>query len=406
MTHLLKTKFALAVIVFSLLSVLVGASKAFQFEPGRFPFLSWTGWTIKSFLESTERSNVLFLGSSLVLVPLDGVDADFLGRKIDGSQHHNSCYFESKFKEATGLDVKSFTFALPGEMPSDAYLVVNNLLTQNKKPDVIVYGVGPRDFLDNLLPSPSATDPYRFLSRFGNLDPVASRMMPDWLERFNYELGKLFYVYGQRIDLADWATNKCVGLVNSILPLPKDKQAMSFDDRRLLAPEYRPCEVLAGQALFRPSTPKEWANFSDNLAEYKKRYGKLKWDTYLTQLSFFAETLEAARRKNIRVVVVMMPITDINRSLLSDFNWNLYCKSVSTMANRKGASVIDLSETDYFQRSDFMDTVHLHSLGGRKWLDVVVASMSGNDKVLSALKYSTAKSGAARIAKEGGETQL
>lgn len=386
MIAFLKTKFAVAVLVLLLSSAAITQSKIIRIMPDNFPFLSWTAWTIKSFLESKKTPDVVFLGSSLVLVPLDGVDADFLSRKVDGSQHHHSCYFESGFKAATGVDVTSFTFALPGEMPSDAFLIVDNLLKGAKKPKVIVYGVGPRDFLDNLLPSPSATDPFRFLSRFGEIDPIASRTMPDWPERLSYELGKWVFFYGQREALATGAVTEFSRLANKLVPLPRGCQVISADDRRLLAPEYRPCEVGPGQALFRPSTTKDWTSFSsDNISEYKKRYAKLKWNTYLTQMEFFADTLESARRKGITTVVVMMPVTDINRSLLSDLNWNAYRKGVLGLAQRKGAAVIDLSETDYFERSDFMDTVHLHSLGGRKWLDLLVSSLSLNRQVLYAL---------------------
>lgn len=397
-----STRFVVAFVVFSLISVAANYSNLVLSLPDQFPFLSWSGWTIKDFLERRDCPNVVFLGSSLVLVPIDGIDADYLGRKIDGSQHHHSCYFEDKFKQSTGLDVKSFNFALPGEMPSDAFLIVSNLLKGEKKPEVIIYGLGPRDFLDNLLPSPAATDPFRFLSRFGNIDSIAGRTMPDWADRFSYELGKLFYTYGKKDDLVGYALKGCRQFVDALVPLPKGANLLTYDDRHLLVPEYRPCEVFPGQAMFRPSTAKEWSAFSDNLAEYKKRYAKLKWDTYLTQMEFFADTLACARKRGIRFVVVTMPVTDINRSLLSDLNWNVYRQGVLAMAKRKGATIVDLSESTAFKRSDFMDTVHLHSLGGRKWLDLVVDRLSTNKQVLSALNQGGEKA-ASKIAGRGGQ---
>lgn len=380
---LATSRFAIALAIFWVLNAGLAAGRIGFAAPVDFPVLSWTGWTVKQFLETTTRPEIVFLGSSLVLVPLDGVDADFLNRKIDGSQHHHSAYFEDKWKTLTGIDAKTYTFALPGEMPSDAFLIVKNLLQGRKQPDVIVYGVGPRDFLDNLLPSPSATDPYKYLSRFGSVDPVASRVMPDWQERMNYELGKIFCIYGNRDDISAKASQTLATMLSPIFPSNK---TITFDERHALIPDYHPCEVCAGTSYFRPTTPAERTTFADNLGEYKKRYANLKWSTYLTQMEFFADTLQTAKDRGIKTVVVAMPITDLNRSLLSEKSWHAYRNGVLAMAKAKGASIVDLSESADFKRSDFMDTVHLHSGGGKRWLDVVSEKMAADSQVLKAMK--------------------
>jgi hypothetical protein len=386
---LVHSRFFAALFLFWLLNLGLAATRTGFGAPEDFPVLSWTGWTVKQFLGEPERSNVVFLGSSLVLVPLDGVDADYLNRKVDGSQHHHSAYFENRWEALTGSKTKTYTFALPGEMPSDAYLIVKNLLKGTKQPDVIVYGVGPRDFLDNLLPSPSATDPFKYLSRFGSIEPIASRVMPDWQERMNFELGRVFCLYGNREQLSASGAKLASSILQKSFP---NVGTISYDDRHLLIPEYHPCEVCAGQAFFRPTTPKERETFADNIAEYKKRYGTLKWDTYLTQMEFFGDTLQEARKRGIKTVVVSMPITDLNRSLLNDKSWLAYRDGVLLMAKRKGAVVVDLSESKLFSRSDFMDTVHLHSGGGKRWLDLVSEAMAAEPKIVSTLSLDVAQS--------------
>lgn len=347
--------------------------------------MSWTTWTISDFLKQEKRTDVVFLGSSLMLVPMGGVEADYLGERIDGSQHHRFCYFDDKFREKTGLELRSFNFALPGEMPSDAYLIVKNLLNGNRKPELIVYGVGPRDFLDNILPSPSATDPYRYLSRFGDIAPVAERMMPGWMQRLDFELGKTSYFYGRRAEITQCADFAARSILNALLPIPANSKPMDFDNRRLLLPEYRPWEILAGQAWFRPTLRTERGNFVDNLDEYRKRYGKMKWDTYISQMRFFADTLNESNKKGIKVVVAIMPITELNRSLLSNLSWNAYRSGVIALAKRKGATVVDFSESREFTLSDFGDTVHLHSAGGKHFFDSLMARMAKDKAVLTAL---------------------
>lgn len=401
MKGLLKTRFAAAMLTFFVIAAIAGYFRFASSPPESFPVMSWTGWTITDFLKRP-KANMVFLGSSLMLVPLDGVDADYLNKRVDGSQHHHSVYFEDMLWEKTGLKLNTFNFALPGEMPSDGYLIVKNLLTGPKKPDVIVYGLGPRDFLDNMLPSPSATDPYRFLSRFGDITPIADRVMPDWFQKFDFDLGKLCYFYGQRADLSANGTEVAEKLLNKVVPLPSNAKTISFDDRRCIMPDFHPCQILAGQAWFRPSTAKDRATFVDNLSEYRKRYATMKWDTYISQMQFFADTLKLAHDNGIKVVVVTMPITELNRSLLSGLSWDAYRNGVIAMAKQKGATVLDFSNSKDFTQSDFGDTVHLHAGGGKRLFDMIIARMAADKNVASILAASAAGSSSQHVAARGG----
>lgn len=320
-----------------------------------------------------------------MLVPLSGVDADHLNRRLDGAEHHHSTYFQDQFKQRTGYSIDTFNFALPGEMPSDAFMITDFLLTR-KRPNVIVYGVGPRDFTDNLLPSPASTDPYRFLSRFDDVSPHASLMMPDWQERLSFELGKLVPFYGQRADFGKNFQQLATNAIDVAVPLPKGAQPISADARHALVPEYMPTQLGKGQAFFRPTTLAERKHFTDNLEEYRKRYAKLKKKTFDTQLAFFEKGLQSARRAGIHPVIVAMPITDINRQLLPDSTWNLYRESVRRTAADNDATFVDFSESKDFVRDDFCDTVHLHSGGGKKLLDKIIESISADERVLSAVR--------------------
>ncbi len=399
MKGLFKTRILAALLLFSVAGAFSAAFEFGKQRPENFPFMSWTGWTINDFLKQEKCPELVFLGSSLVLVPLDGVDADYLNRRVDGSQHHHSAFFEKKLSEKTGINFKSFNFALPGEMPSDAYLIVNNLFKGNKTPNLIVYGVGPRDFLDNMLPSPSATDPYRYVSRFDDQSKTADLAMPELFDRLNFELGKLSYFYGAREDLSAVALRTLDSFINSALPLPAQTSALSFDDRHHLLPDFRPCEMLKGQAWFRPSTAADHAVFVDNLAEYKKRYAKMKWDTYICQMRFFANMIDRANERGIKVVIVTMPITELNRSLLSPLAWNAYRSGVIGMAKRKGATVVDFSNSNEFTQADFGDTVHLHSGGGKKLLELLSERLSMDSAFCASLQQSQIKK---QIAETGG----
>jgi hypothetical protein len=90
-----RSRFLVALASFVLLSAGLAHLSFGQTEPTDFPVNTWTTWAIKDFLSDQKKPDVVFMGSSLMLVPLDGTDADHLNRRIDGSAHHKSVYFEA-----------------------------------------------------------------------------------------------------------------------------------------------------------------------------------------------------------------------------------------------------------------------------------------------------------------------
>jgi hypothetical protein len=374
-----------ACLLFLALNALAGATRLGQAAASEFPELSWTSWRIKHFLSFPKRPEVVLLGSSLVLVPVAGVEADYQNARLDGTAHYRSRYLERSLEEKTGRRLASFNFSLPGEMPSDAYLITDFLLKGKRRPNLLVYGLGPRDFMDNLLPSPASTDPFRNLSRFGDVTPVLAQAMPDWFERLNFELGKLVYLYGEKGDIGARTERFASAAVDSLAPRPAGGRPFSIADRRSLLPEYRRSQLAEGEAYFRPTRPQDRATVIDNLAEYRSRYARVKWDVFLTQMEFLADTVALARSRGVHVVLVAMPITDVNRALIQDYAWKAYVRSVKAIATVTGSTFVDLGDAGVFSRSDFGDTVHLHSGGGKKLLDLLADRLAGSQACRLAL---------------------
>lgn len=384
-----RSRFLVALASFVMLSAGLASISFGKTDPADFPVNTWTTWAIKDFLSDQKKPDVVFMGSSLMLVPLDGTDADHLNRRIDGSAHHKSVYFEDKFKQYSGQKVASYNFALPGEMPSDAALITRFLLKGEKAPKVLVYGVGPRDFMDNLLPSPAATDPFQYLSRFGDWSNRVDLIVPQWQERLNYELGRAFYTYGAKNQLAQNSDRVIKGVLDEVAPAPKTEKTKAelVAMRRLLLPDYHPFEINRDECFFRPESQSARPKFEDNISEYRKRYKTLKMETFNGQMQFLADILDTAKERQVHVLLVAMPITDINRNLLSDQSWNLYRNNLRKLAanHQDSATFFDMQETKAFNISDFQDTVHLHSGGGAKLLDMIAKIMAQDKASMAAL---------------------
>lgn len=384
----LRSSFVVGLLLFLFLSAWAQMERLGSSNPKDFPYLGWSGWAIKDFFAQKEHPNVVFLGSSLMLVPISGTDSNFLNKRIDGAKHHRSIFFENAFEKYSGKDIRTFNFSLPGEMPSDAYMIVDFLLKGRMRPDVIVYGVGPRDFVDNMLASPSTTDPYRYFSRFGDVGAVVDRMMPTINERFSYEFGKVLYLFSVREDLAEYFSRSVRPYIDKALPLAKGVEAYNFDQRRALLPEYRPTELHQGEAFFRPQAKSDTSHLYDNLEEYRKRYKSLKWETFLAQMTFLADSMKIASLRDTHVVIVAMPITDINRSILQKDAYSAYKQSLRLLCAAKGATFIDFDQGGNFKEADFLDTVHLHAHGGQKMLDLLAQEIAKDPKTMNALAKS------------------
>lgn len=377
-----------AAIVFVALSVALAAVGFCRLPASDYAYDTWTTRAVKDFLNAQKRSEIVFMGSSLMLVPIDGVDADYTQKVVDGASHHKSIYFEDKWKAATGgASVSTYNFALPGEMPSDAYLITRFLLKGNKRPDVLVYGVGPRDFLENLLTSPAATDPYQYLSRFGSCEDRIDLIAPKWDERLTMELKRLNYFVANSQDMSISMERYARALADAWLPKPE--KIASAGEVHSLLPTYRYFQLDENDCFFHPTTKESRKFDASNIAEYKKRYKTPMWDIFTAQMRFLADIMNTCNERDIHMVLVAMPITDINRQLIPRQSWTAYLQTLKALAKSKQATFIDMGATDDFPIEHFMDTVHLHSGGGMHFFDKLVAELTNNSRVIAALNQTS-----------------
>src|SRR5262249_6607891 len=155
----------------------------------QYPVHTWTWWTVKNVRdrcstiksERTEkmRSNqkerseagerpdcrVVLLGSSLMVVAMAECDSTWLKERIDLTTYRDARYFDERIQHLFDRNPGTLNLSAPGQVPSDAYLTLKFALKQGIKPDLIVYGLAPRDFLDGTMQSPFDSECYRYLNR-------------------------------------------------------------------------------------------------------------------------------------------------------------------------------------------------------------------------------------------------
>ncbi len=309
--------------------------------------------TVDGFKALKSAPTVVLLGSSLIMHPFWSMDAE-LGDVGDIFHHHESYRMERDLSSA-GIDKPSvYSLAVFGEMISDAYIYVNDLLKGDKKPQLVVFGIAPRDFSDADLPAPTASFTFKRLVGLKNINRYASDYMPSWNDRADFTINHTCFLYGKRWRLQHEIVKGAkigLGRVGLNVEEPAEKNAHSEHAGFMLG-----------------GTRQE--RFDISTKEYTRRYQGIGDKDLSVQLRFLNKIFETCQSRGIKLIVVNMPLTPVNRSLMTAEFYDRYRRQVSSLVANyaNNTQLIDLGQSPLFKDHDYWDTAHLNNLGGHKLL--------------------------------------
>jgi hypothetical protein len=376
--------FALLELILSLLYY--NAPNSLKFDPVKSANQSWVWWNVHDFRQLTKAPDVVLLGSSLMMAPLHGGDATYLNVGQNVALHHHSVLFEDLLHEKFGKKYQSFAFALGGEMVSDADVISETLLRADRKPNVIIYGIAPRDFMDHALPSAASTEIFKYMNRIGDLSAIEKQSYGSFWERAEHELTKLSFVYKHRPDFLyiqhRWAKELArklgyTDLENEHAPLHIRKQAF------LELPEnHGPASLFVDAPNPGPEP------FDLNLDEYRFRYRKINLKQFNSQVSFLERLLKYCQSEHIALILVNMPLTQDNLALMPPGFYSNYMSKVRALGAKYSADLLDLNDPTLFPNIHFRDSVHLNSRGGKYFFEVLVNKLAQDKKASAILEKS------------------
>lgn len=303
---------------------------------------------------------------------LAGCDANYLQKSLDLTEHHRSRYFEDTLNKNIPGELETFSLAAPGQMPSDAYITLKAMLASATRPDVVIYGVAPRDFIDSTLSAPGDTDAFKYLTRIVNIDDVAQHVFRSPFGKLDWCLQRSVYFYGYSLDIR-LVFNQCVeALADTFLPRPWTSTPFTWWDRQRMIPTYLPAEIHP-EAIMSGPIDRETANsrYTDNTVEYLQRYKNPDPHTYKTQTYFLSELAQFCHKERIELVIVNMPITLENIRLLKPGGYIGYLQGLKEFALKHDIAFFDLNDFSRYHKNDYHDSVHLNAFGGRKFFDDV-----------------------------------
>jgi len=303
---------------------------------------------VNDFKQLERRPTVVLLGSSLMMFPFWTMDAERDPKVADIFHHHESVELEHQL---SGLGYKNpsvFSFAIFGQMASDAYIYVEEYLKGDRKPDYLVFGIAPRDLSDHDLASPTATFTFKRLVGLSNFARYAPLYLPGWQEQAEFLFSHVCYFYGKRWRLqqeVDKATHKIYKTLGTAAP------------GKGSAPDAQSGFMMAGTA------EQRWEN---SLKEYRRRYRNIGERDLSVQFGFVSRLLQVCRERGIKVILIDMPLTKANRDLLPPDFYARFRSQLAGLTGSYGARFLDLGDAPEFTVQDYWDTSHLNHHGGHK----------------------------------------
>jgi len=380
--------FNVALAIFICANLLASFTTPFPFDKFKFPYEGWAWWTFNDLRKSKNEYNVALLGSSLMVSAVNNSDAMYMQKELNLANYHHAIYLDKLLTEKFGGSFKTYNLAGPGQMPSDAYMTLQTMLKTHQRPDVVVYGVAPRDFYDSSMSSPVDTEAFRFLHRLVNLDDSWNKYFKSPWDKLNFILERDVYLYGNALDISMIVHDKVEQQLDKYFPPKQGKGAFTYWDRIKLLPDYKPGEIHPLAVVVHPQNPSEPPTFSDNTPEYQERYKNPDLKIYKIQHFFLLKLVELCKRERIELVVVNMPITLDNIRVLGSDKYMGYVNALRTMAIQHKVPAFDLNDFALYTREDYHDGVHLNAFGGNKFLNQLVGIMGGTFSTSLALEAS------------------
>lgn len=323
------------------------------------------------FFDSTIHPEIIVLGSSLPMEAIARYDAEF-SHNLDSTnldairKYTGARYLEHLVEQKTGTKTSVFNLTCVACMTSDAEVILRRIIETGRTPKVVILGMGPRDFIDNIAPAAGKTPVCQLLSSRVTLPEIFSekRSVDDFRDLL---IGQMVYIYKVRGDYKTMLTGWACDLVSHPADLFESKM------KNLPAPD---AALAKGpQTNNNNSNKNKRSQFAD-LPEWKERYSPANFKRFEAEKASFEKMLSNCHDKGIKVIVVNMPVTEQNRALIPGNLYDRYCQEVCTLPSEYGFEMIDLNSSPSFTTSDFYDSAHLNAGGGKKVQDILVSSVN------------------------------
>jgi hypothetical protein len=347
----------------------------------------WAWWLSRAFLMRHKAADIAVFGSSQIGAATFSADAFNLKKDLDCVTHRNLSTLEQQIEKRTGHHVDTVNLGMGGAMVSDAYMLAKALFHGPLQPSMAIVTVSPRDFIDNDLVAPSATDPFKFLAPYVKLDGLEEAAYPETFSRFDWFLNQNIALKRLQQDIQ---ARLAKTISDSLPPTGAGEKigvsgAKTQDKKVFLQAILGSAgEVKPGDWVVPAVTPA--GLWMDNTKEYLHRYKNPHPPILQNERMFFNALLSDLHEKHIPVLVVQMPSLPMNRRLLPPAFWGEYRTMLMQTCKQYDADLCDLSDNPVFLKQHYLDTVHLNSTGGNMAFSAIADAVLHSPKMSAIIR--------------------
>lgn len=324
------------------------------------------------YFKSKEKPEILIVGSSLPMCAFALPDKTLRSATEKGidcmpilMSYTRAEEFQKALRYKLKLEGEVSNLTCAGCMVSDTYTLLKRLIEANRAPLMVLYGIAPRDFADNMMPKVGESPLCHALDEWSG---KLSKPQPTASEYLSFYIGKYSNFYKTKNRFRNAFTEIAADQIGRPINLYAASHPETAGLETSIKTRTKKATIIAA-----PST--ETALVDHDLELYKTRYNPVSLDRLNTEKACLNKLVELCQSNKITLLLVEMPLTGKNRSLMPSELVASFQKALASASVNKVVNVIDFFSPDYFTPSDFSDSAHLNTEGSAKFQNLLVNEM-------------------------------
>ena len=118
-------------------------------------------------------------------------------------------------------------------------------------------------------------------------------------------------------------------------------------------------EEAAGIPTARPGVALDYYSVQKTIEEYNRSYNPTEPEQLKSQFAYFEQVLSLCKKQGISIIVVNMPLSDMNKNLMPTGFYQHYLVNAKSLCNKYDIEFADLNCPSWDKADNFVDTVHL-----------------------------------------------
>jgi hypothetical protein len=335
-----------------------------------------------------DAPDVVLIGSSLPMAAAYYADCKYYkpdvlnwikhceSRKISAFQSYEQArYLQNRLSSACGRPVSVFNLTSAACMPSDAYLLLSNAVENRPNIKTVIYGVAPRDFMDNLVPEVGLTPAFEVLAKPSILNATLTSDTPPPVA-FELAMSSMCSFYRQRVNLRELIASFPSRFLNREVTLAKVVSRFGTPGTSPPSQHGTKQPGSAGILPAQTATPDTTSQLAGHYKDYNARYNPPNQRRFRQELDQFKKLMSLCREHHIQLFIVNMPITDKNKQLIDQHLYGQFNTNISQLPGQFGATFINMDDSNYDPKLDYLDSVHLSDQGAPKLINRLVEKIT------------------------------